>query len=1472
MADDFSPQIAALNAGVPIVLLPVRIEARYFNGGDELRVRVYPDQIHADAHEPELTATERDAGMAYWNAIFAAPDPKTRTTTPWINLASSIGPERAAWVVETLRPSNATTPIAPGAKPTFPAVALRTSEWGKAARAAALPKRWLVVGSNADLTVTDPSSAIVGNQKFIKWSNEISPTLDLTIAPDSAPPTDGSALPLQPTAKWLADFDEAERVGMGVRITAADCIRGQSPKDGVKTLFVVGVDWTQTPDTAAATLQKLMYSHVYTDGLSALTPGTPTNVTAASRAGAAPNDALLTAALDPETRPAAAAVTGHAADRLWRDLGIKPVGSELLNAIPNANGTDRDVTAHLINALWEGTLGLYASEFLPSLANDTTLAAIRDHARNYLTPAGAYPALRVGKQPYGVLPVVAGRGSVTGDSAIETWLLGWLGKLEAMWRTSANQHVPRLVGSSNVDADMNSLLQRVPVSNGYQYRAVLDRDLGRTTQFGLTPFSDAQAWTNSLLWQYLSPNVAAIPMMSFVFHPTSNKLTLPLVDAQQIVPGASLSTNYLQQIADNARANGTYDTFKANESGTSVLEAMVGNSVSREMHRADMLTINRYLLAQKTITALPTLGVLKVAQPAAGVAPAPVAAGTGAQLTNASQASRLVIPSITGAKTVRQFVTTGVARGTKVPTDYHTLDDMLKSVEFLAKQPADQLERCLRDVLDGFSFRLDAWITSMASRRLAASRAKTPTGAYIGGFGWIDDLKPAAAPTSLGYIHTPSLPHAATAAVLRSGHLAHNDAQHQSFDVNLRSDRVRTALRILEGVAQGQPLAAILGYQFERSVRDTNITLAQYILPFRRLVPLRGQAADSGTQMAAATPSDSIAARDVVDGVSLLQRWQNEGSKLLFALNPRPSTTEQTTLGGLLDALAATYDAVADTMVAEAVHQNVLGNGERAGAVLAALDRQEAPPRMDFVRTPRSGKHFTHRIMLLIGDDVLPAKWAALPNDARGKAEPRLNAWIAQLLGDPARYKFGATVTGSRTKSVTATLSELGLSPLSLAMASEAPGKDSLSELEERLMNVLAAKVAAPTTATSLALLDDEPAGSAATVIGLGALRALLKWTYTFVTTHRQANANDLSLPQDGNDEGYSPTELATRADAAATAFNTAVSTLDALIATPPVTPTPLRDALNAAAAFGVRGALPYPPPLDKTISDVGQLVAQAKPVVALMHTASSAQAALVSGFNATNAAPRDIAAYQTNRLRTLFGDHFPVLSQFIARNPADVKASIGDRAALLGGDDAAPLGWLQRMAHVRVASADLSRVLVGAEMLQSGTLPASTLVAQLPRTSGEKWLALPYGATAPNAELSIVMQTSGAVDFTKPLAGLFADAWPEVVPNRTETTGMTFHFDAPGARPPQSILIAVTPEPPNATWTVNALLETVMEARRLAPLRGVTPADLRWLGTMLPPVMMPAVTTVDNANSNPGWVPPWFTLQPALANVLGKV
>src|SRR5690349_1953697 len=100
MADDFASQVAALAGNLPIALLPVRIEARFFADASELRVRVFPDQIHIDTHEEGLTAAERAAGEAYWRARIAGDG------GAWDALVAVAGAPRAAWVAQALTPSN----------------------------------------------------------------------------------------------------------------------------------------------------------------------------------------------------------------------------------------------------------------------------------------------------------------------------------------------------------------------------------------------------------------------------------------------------------------------------------------------------------------------------------------------------------------------------------------------------------------------------------------------------------------------------------------------------------------------------------------------------------------------------------------------------------------------------------------------------------------------------------------------------------------------------------------------------------------------------------------------------------------------------------------------------------------------------------------------------------------------------------------------------------------------------------------------------------------------------------------------------------------------------------------------------------------------------------------------------------------------------------------------------------------------
>jgi hypothetical protein len=903
----------------------------------------------------------------------------------------------------------------------------------------------------------------------------------------------------------------------------------------------------------------------------------------------------------------------------------------------------------------------------------------------------------------------------------------------------------------------------------------------------------------------------------------------------KFVPGARLSANYLTEIATLARTNGSYDAIKAREDAKTLLEALVAHATARELHRADMRTIDRHRLTTGVISSLPEVGVMGASEYVGIETVARPAASAGALVTAPSEAARLIIPGITGQQTVRQFVTASVGRGVRVPADYRALGEMLGSMEWLAGRPVDQLDRALRGVLDVCAYRLDAWYTSLATRRLATVRSATPAGVHIGAYGWLDDLRPGSGPASQGFVHAPSLPQAATAAVLRSGHLAHNDAEHKSLDIDLRSARVRTALRLLEGVAEGQPLAAILGYRFERALRTRSLLLAKYILPIRRLAPLR----PDGSPPLPVTPSENIAARDVVDGVRLLDRWRAERATLLGTLQPVPPQADRDALGAELDRLADLYDAVADIMVAEAVHQNVLGNNERAGAVLAALDRQDRPPRMDFVRTPRTGKSFTHRLLVLIGNEALPAAWSGIPLDARANAEPRLNAWIARLIGDPKRVRFAATATGV-TQQLIVSLDQLGLSALSAVLASHAVGHDAPSELEERLVHRFASLLTAPTPQTELVMLEEPPRGSGSRVVGLGAFRALARRIYSLITEHRPTNATDLALPQDGADEGLDHAQLRTRGDALRAAFGAALTNLDALANTPAAAEQAIRDALWGAAAFGVNGAVPPLAPLGASDPEYrAQLLAKAHTIVSAMQAAARRADNMVLAGGPTATAQQRVK-HHTDRIRVLLGEHFPVLPRFTVANGAALAASHAARATLTAGDELSLPSWLQRMGLVRPGANRLARVIGAAELLRSDVATRDLSLVQLPHVAGERWLALPFAGAIPEAELAIIAQWSGFVNFGVPLAGLFCDGWSEIVPSQEETTGIAFHYDAPGARPPQAVLLAVPSSAPTPAWSVAAILETVVEAHDLARMRAVGPRQIEWLGTMLPAIYLP--------------------------------
>jgi hypothetical protein len=400
------------------------------------------------------------------------------------------------------------------------------------------------------------------------------------------------------------------------------------------------------------------------------------------------------------------------------------------------------------------------------------------------------------------------------------------------------------------------------------------------------------------------------------------------------------------------------------------------------------------------------------------------------------------------------------------------IDEVKSSLQNLSEQSTAELERLFSESVDLSSYRLDAWITSFATRKLKHLRQRSPEGLYVGGYGYLENLKPRESRKSEGYIHAPSMNHASTSAVLYNGYLTYKDEEGESpLAIDLSSSRTERALQILDGVRQGQPLGALLGYQFERGLQEDN--LQRFIYPFRLAFPLliETNEIEDGD-----SPTESISARNVVHGLKLNKKWQT------FMENEEGSEKQKAkgALGKLIDILEKqeaqfsgstpeeneklirhllhvddTVDALSDLLLSESVHQSVQGNHMRSVATLEALSAGEVtPPEMEITKTPRSGISNTYRVLSMFPDTNSDGQsWNI--NSPKAKAQPTLESWAAHLLGSPEDYSFTIHFVDENDQVLATesmTLAELKICALDLVFMGEmGTGKE--ADLNMRILN-----------------------------------------------------------------------------------------------------------------------------------------------------------------------------------------------------------------------------------------------------------------------------------------------------------------------------------------------------------------------------------------------------------------------------------
>ena len=82
-------------------------------------------------------------------------------------------------------------------------------------------------------------------------------------------------------------------------------------------------------------------------------------------------------------------------------LGLDPA---VLAGVPNAEGTDRRDARAAHTALWPATWGHYLRSLLNGVLGDEQIAQTRSFFLEHVSGRGPLSAVKIGRQPYGILP------------------------------------------------------------------------------------------------------------------------------------------------------------------------------------------------------------------------------------------------------------------------------------------------------------------------------------------------------------------------------------------------------------------------------------------------------------------------------------------------------------------------------------------------------------------------------------------------------------------------------------------------------------------------------------------------------------------------------------------------------------------------------------------------------------------------------------------------------------------------------------------------------------------------------------------------------------------------------------------------------------------------------------------------------------------------------------------------------------
>lgn len=1375
---------SAMQPGIPLALLPLRLETRY--RGAELLVRIYPDEAHVDAHDPGVGDVEREAWARFRKALEATTDSQTMRDA-WLQFARDVGSTRAAYL---------------GAFRDIGGLPSRPPGYARPPRVGLLPERFV-----AHVLLDDAQgTSLRAEGRMVREP--------LALAPDPAGPGVAGDGSLDADSGWMTEFAAAEAAGMALRMT----LPGTNAQ--VARLIVLGVRASASPAAAADEWEAHLRGQHAVGGLSLPPPGSATNALPGERPSfnARPDpDAVYAREFGflvrdppddprPRRRPHYERETYDSASRRWvlsdydRDapavrlakaLGLSPrifgwlegAVDTTLKSEPLMLGLLRGAFEPGLREAFGGEIPLPVAMGFDLLVNGSAL--------------GPYPTLMIRSQPYGVLPISIGRGQDSGDTDQDKLWAGATTLREGVF-AAASERAPRIVGTTPADPveRMIEILQTEGVAIAADLRLLLSAELStHVFATAIDPLSTHLKQRREQarnLYAQLGGDVMSPPPLTerVLMAETAEALTLvmPSDPAPEELPSAYLSmlaeTASPDYLLDRALDDFTPRTLLFHIARIALLEA-AEDDTRRIMLNEGMATEADFIAPNGRYSRLADR--LAITAPVSHVVPGQIAS-LGDVLADRRRPIGLI----------------------------HQRYEELRRLAAL--DPA-QLELLFGAGLGLYANRLDALYTVRATQSLLQLRDDSllgpmpdgfVRGVQLGAFGWVGAIPRTRERRNAGYVLAPSAQHAVAAGVLLSADHARRIDRSGSprvddYALELSSRRTRDAAALLDGLREGQAMPALLGYRIERALVRAGGTAPALIARLRGIASTATRPIGAG-----GAPLPEVTAEAVCDGLTLVRRATAELTAptdlaLLGAAlqQPRPLDPVQThVLRAALESARDAIDATADVLLAESVFQLTNGNPTRAGGATDILSGAVPPPdRLDVLHPPERGIAVNHRLLVAFDPQrALRKGWTA--GSPRGMADPDLECWLSHLLPAPESVLIRQLGEDGAPNGNIHTLQDFldhtpadepPLGPLDFVFAGDQAERISRGPLEARLLaaggtlvgdkNIRFDWERDPAWGPETSSLCEAVAIGAAARAVLGHARAL--------------RSEDVPGAVE-----VDTADLDARCSATVDTAQTALKRFDSARNDAAARPI----ARRWAEAFGLTLATDDTAGWDRAYRELDDRIEVAKGT-------GPVRERIAALFDAGSLDSQPVLPRLTDADKTW-------VKNFHANLTSSSELRVFAARAGRVRPAVAAMGILETLSLRREDRAGLHAL----------------AVSQTPYAPGDAWIGA--RGVPPRGRTSFVawrLRESRALeDPADAVCGLLLDRWNEVVPNAETDAAVALHVDAPGTAAPNAILLCV-PESGLEAWSESHVLAHVLEAFELTRLRAVQTHALGGLAQFAP-------------------------------------